>query len=209
MDLRMKKQIVFIHGGNAFTEYEDFLAYLKGKEIEDPFVDQTEKRWQPTLREQLSDTHEVCYPGMPNKQNAKYREWKIWFEKHHAFLRDGVILIGHSLGGYFLAKYLSEETMPVSVRALYLVAAPFEPDDFHGEDGGDFQFDTLKLSRLRDQVKSVFILHSKDDPLVPYVHAEKYKAALPAAELVTFEDKNHFRLEEFPELIAHIKNLEA
>ena len=200
----MKKQIVFIHGGTAFTKYENFLSYLKLKDITDPLETDVMKRWQPTIREALIETHEVYYPSMPNKQNAKYLEWKVWFERYHAFLRDGVTLIGHSQGGYFLVKYLSEERMPVKVKALYLIAAPFEPDDFGGEDGGDFKFDPANLPRLAGQVGVVYILHSKDDPVVPYTHALKYKAALPAAELISFENKNHFKLEEFPELIAHI-----
>lgn len=200
-----KKQIIYIHGGNAFSNYNAFLEYLKTAEIRDPLGEKMQKKWQSILREELGETHEVYMPAMPNSKNAKYAEWKIWFERHHAFLRDDVILIGHSLGGYFLAKYLSEEKMPVIVRALYLLAAPFEPDDFGGEDGGDFVFDPANLPRLAEHVGRVFILHSTDDPVVPYAHAEKYKAALPKAELVTFTDKNHFILEEFPELIAHIR----
>ncbi len=66
------KQIVFIHGGNAFTQYEDFLEYLRTKPIEDPLNERKEKRWQTTLSETLGDTHEVYMPPMPNKQNAKY-----------------------------------------------------------------------------------------------------------------------------------------
>jgi pimeloyl-ACP methyl ester carboxylesterase len=50
-------------------------------------------------------------------------------------------------------------------------------------------------------------MHSKDDFVVPYEHALKYKAALPAAELITFEDKNHFLVEELPELVQKIRNL--
>lgn len=202
----MKKQIICIHGGNAFTRYEAFLEYLRTRDIDDPFELQVRKRWQPTLREALQDTHEVYYPVMPNSKNAKYQEWKIWFERYHAFLRDGVILVGHSLGGYFLAKYLSEETMPMRVHSLYLLAAPFENDDFGGEDGGDFAFDSLNLFYLANQVGAIYVLHSKDDPVVPYRHALKYEQALPKAELVTFEDKNHFLLETFPEFIEHIQS---
>ncbi len=200
-----KKQIVFIHGGEAFTRYEDFLIYLHTEEIDDPLGENVRKRWQSSLRETLIETHEVYYPSMPNKQSAKYLEWKIWFERYHSFLRDGVTLIGHSHGGYFLARYLSEEQMPVTVRALYLLAAAFEPDDFGGEDGGDFKFEPANLPRLAAQVGAMYILHSKDDPVVPYAHALKYKAALPDAELISFEDKNHFIIEEFPELIEHIR----
>lgn len=201
-----KKQIFFIHGGNAYTRYEDFLTFLKTQTIEDPLGETVQKKWQPTLKEIFEETHEVYYPGMPNSKNAKYLEWKIWFERYQEFMRDEVILIGHSLGGYFLAKYLSEEIMPVSVKALYLLAAPFENDDFGGEDGGDFSFNPDDLRRLTEHVGAVYIFHSKDDPFVPYTHALKYKRALPQAELVSFENKGHFLLEEFPELVLYIQS---
>jgi uncharacterized protein len=202
-----KKQIVFIHGAQSFSNYDAFLTRLRTVEISDPLELEPRKRWQPTLREALLDTHEVYMPSMPNKQNAKYVEWKIWFERYFQFLHDGVILIGHSQGGYFLLKYLSENTMPVSVKALILLAAPFEADDFGGEDGGDFAFDPHNLHMLTKQIEKVHILHSTDDPLVPYVHAEKLRAALPGATLVTYSNKNHFILEEFPEFISLIQEL--
>ena len=202
-----KQQIFFIHGGTAFTQYERFLKHLRTTEIEDPLGLVERKKWQPTIKEALKDTHEVYYPAMPNSKNAKYLEWKIWFERYQEFMRDSVILIGHSLGGYFLAKYLSEENMPVTIQALYLLAAPFENDDFDGEDGGDFSFNPKNLTRHAKQVGMVYILHSKDDPFVPYAHAEKYKKVLPDAELITFEDKGHFLLEEFPEIIEFLKRI--
>ncbi len=200
-----KKQIVFIHGGTAFTRYEAFLEYLRTKPIEDPLNERKEKRWQTTLSETLGDTHEVYFPAMPNNRNAQYTEWKMWFERYFQFLREEVILVGHSLGGYFLAKYLSENKMPVSVQGLFLLAAPFHNDDFGGEDGGDFAFDPKNLGSLTAQVRDIHILHSKDDPVVPYTHALMYKEVLPKAQLHTFIDKNHFILEEFPELIAQIR----
>jgi hypothetical protein len=201
----MKKQIVFIHGAQSFSDYGKFLEYLRTEPIDDPLGLEERKRWQPTLREALLDTHEVYMPLMPNKQNAKYEEWKIWFERYLEFLRDGVTLIGHSQGGYFLVKYLTENVMPVRVRALYILAAPCGPDDFGGEDGGNFAFSAENLPKLRAQVPNIHILHSTDDPVVPYDHALRYHSALPEAELVTFRDKNHFILEEFPELIEMIR----
>lgn len=204
----MKKQIIFIHGGTAFSNYEDFLMDLKTELIDDPLSEEVKKKWKMSLKEELGGEYEIYYPSMPNKQNAKYNEWKIWFERYFEFLHDNVILIGHSQGGYFLSKYLVENTMPMKVRALYLVAAPFEPDDFNGEDGGDFDFDTSKLNEIAEKVEKIFIYHSKDDPMVPFAHAEKYKKALPEAELVTFEDCEHFSMEEFPELIKSILHLD-
>lgn len=202
------KQVLLIHGATAFCRYADFLEYLRTEPIHDPLGLEPRKRWKDSCKEQLTEKgYEVYMPTMPNRQNAKYAEWKLWFERYFTFLRDGVILMGYSQGGYFLAKYLSEEEMPVDLRALYLIAAPFQKDDFGGEDGGDFSFDPALLTNIKDQVEEVHILHSKDDPVVPYGHAVMYHKALPGAELMTFEDKGHFILEEFPEAIESVLGL--
>jgi pimeloyl-ACP methyl ester carboxylesterase len=86
------------------------------------------------------------------------------------------------------------------------LAGPFEPDDFGGEDGGDFAFDTDDIEKLQDKISKIVILHSKDDPVVPYEHALKYQAALPTATFVPFEDKSHFLVSEFPEIIQMIRD---
>lgn len=196
----MKQQVVYIHGGKAFSKYENFLEYLRTTEV-DPFKEH-EERWPTNLASELGDGFEVIAPSMPNKQNARYEEWKIWFERHIPFLRGGVTLLGWSQGGYFLVRYLTENVLPVSVRALYLVAAPFYAEDFGGEDGGDFAFDLKLLPRLEDQVPNVHIFHSTDDFVVPYEHAEAYATHMKHAELTTFTDRNHFLQERFPELVT-------
>lgn len=203
----MKKQVVFIHGATAFSKYEEFIHWLKTVPVVD-LAKVEKKRWSSSLGETLGDAYELIAPTMPNKQNAKYEEWKIWFERHLEFMQDGVVLVGWSQGGYFLTKYLSENKMPVAVKALFLVATPFEAEDYGYEDGGDFSFDPKDLPNLEKQVEKIYALHSKDDPVVPYTHAEKFKKALPEAELVTFDGRGHFLTEEFPEIIDLIKNLQ-
>ena len=201
----MKKQVVFIHGGSAYSKYEDYLEHLRTTEIK--LHQERSKLWSDSLAEVLGDQYEVIAPSMPCKGNAKYEEWKIWFERHFEFLHDEVILIGWSQGGYFLAKYLTENDLPFKVQQLCLLAAPFGPVDFAGEDGGDFSFDTQKLPEIFNRVSKIALFHSQDDFVVPYQHALEYQEALPGAELVAFADRNHFLQEEFPELIAYIKDL--
>lgn len=201
----MKKQVVYIHGATVFSKYEDFLTWLRTCEVDNPRAERTET-WPKTLQETLGDDIEVYAPTMPNKQNAKYGEWKIWFERYFQFLRDGVILVGWSQGGYFLLRYLSENTMPVSVRALLLVGTPAGPGEFEGEDGGDFAFDHDKAGNIIKQIEHIYIFHAPDDPVVPFSHAEKLKELLPKAELISIEGRGHFWQEEFPELIEKIQN---
>lgn len=201
----MKRQVFYIHGGSAYSNYEDFLNNLRTAEIRNLPGVEPMKKWSNTLREDLGDDFEVFMPSMPNSINCKYEEWKIWFERHFEYLRDDIILVGWSQGGYFLVKYLLENDFPFKIKRLILSAAPFEPDNFAGEDGGDFNFDTSKVGELQNKAENIVILHSEDDFVVPYEHALKFKAALPEAEFVTFTDKNHFLIAEFPELLDLIR----
>ena len=204
----MKKQIFLISGGDSFSEHEDFLEYLKSATIRNLPGSEKIVSWSETFSTDLGEEYEVFKPVMPNKQNAQYEEWKIWFERHFEYLRDGVVLVGWSLGGMFLAKYLSENHFPYDIKAVFLLAAPRGTcSDEAGNDCGSFQFLPEKLNKLANQVKKVEIWHSKDDFVVPYQHALNYKQYLPESELVTFEDKNHFLLPVFEELVNKIKGL--
>ncbi len=200
-----KQQVFYIHGAGAFSDYKKFLEYLRTVEI-DPFKE-TAKKWADSLTENLGDGFEVFKPDMPNKQNAKYEEWKIWFERYFEFLHDDLILVGWSQGAYFLLKYLTENTTPFKIASLLLIAPPCMPVDFDGEDGGDFNFDIRELPNVSGKTEDIHIFHSQDDFVVPYEHALKIKETLPAAELHTFTDRNHFLQVDFPELIDCIKKI--
>lgn len=202
-----KQQVFYIHGGNAYSNYEDFLNYLRTEPIRGlPWEEKTE-RWTSNLASELGENYEVFMPQMPNKMNAKYEEWKIWFKRHFEYLRDDIILVGWSQGGYFFAKYLTENALPFKIKALFLLAAPLLVHNDAWEDGADFNFDYEKVGELAFRVDKITIFHSKDDPVVPYENALKYKAALLEAELVTFEDKNHFFVPELPELVDRIRGI--
>ena len=122
----MKKQVVVIHGGSAFDSYEDYFSYLKNYKLD--FEKLKRKGWKENLTRDLGVDFEVITPKMPNSLNAKYIEWKIWFEKLIPFLEKEAVLVGHSLGGTFLAKYLSENKFPKKIPGTFLVAAPFNED---------------------------------------------------------------------------------
>ena len=72
-----------------------------------------------------------------------------------------------------------------------------------GETVCSFAFEPENLKNI--EAEKIFLYHSKDDPVVPFSHAEKFMQYLDA-ELLVFEDKGHFQVEEFPELLANIKN---
>jgi len=198
--LHMKQQVFTIHGGDAFHAYEAYLENLRSIDLD--LSRATFKGWNQSLKDTLGNDFDVIQPRMPNANNAKYLEWKIWFEKHIPFIQDGVILIGHSLGGIFLAKYLSEETFPKRISATLLVAPPF---DTSKETIADFALE-LPLKKLEEQAGKIYLFQSKDDEIVPYANAESYMHELPSAHFISFNDRGHFHATDFPELVEVIKN---
>jgi len=199
-----KQQILVIHGGTTFNTKEEYLQFLKECPIE---IEKLRPRldWKNSLQERLGDDFDVLQPRMPNGTNAQYTEWSIWFGKIVDLLEDDIILVGHSLGGIFLAKYLSENQLSKSIRALFLVAAPFN-DEGMDESLGSFRINDSP-SRLDQQVGNIFLYYSKDDEVVPFTHANLYKEALSKAIVKSFEDRGHFKQAEFPEIVEDIKNL--
>ncbi|MFA5742754.1 MAG: alpha/beta hydrolase [Candidatus Paceibacterota bacterium] len=201
----MKKQIIVIHGGETFDTYEEYFSFLKNLEIDFERIRLREKGWKKTLGEKLGENFEVILPEMPNALNAKHAEWKIMLDKFIPFLNNNVILIGHSLGGIFLAKYLSENNFPKKIAATFLISAPF--GDKNAEPTlGDFAFNG-DLAKLQEQGGRIFLCYSKDDLCVPLADLEKYKQELLKAETMIFEDRGHFNQPEFPELVEKLKNI--
>ena len=139
---------------------------------------------------------DVLVPNMPNKQNARYSEWKIYFEKILPFLGNNVQLIGSSLGAIFLAKYLHENPLSIPVNRLILIAAPY--DDATHEDLGDFILPSA--TGLEKSAKEIHLFHSKDDTVVPFTELAKFQSDLPSAKSHIFVDRGHFQQPTFPEL---------
>ena len=97
---------------------------------------------------------------------------------------------GHTSMLLGAAKYLSENTFPKKIDQLHMVAAPFEREWWGSESLASFGINDFEnLKTIANKAEKIFLYHSKDDFVVPYVHAEKYLEYLPSAQLQTFEDR--------------------
>ncbi|KND47379.1 MAG: hypothetical protein AB199_03045 [Parcubacteria bacterium C7867-004] len=195
-------QVVEIHGGSTHDSYEKYLEELRSKQVTKkhlfPWIG-----WKQGMRDELGPEYEVLMPQMPNKQNSKYAEWKIWFDKIVPLLDEKIILVGHSLGGIFLAKYLSENVIDKDILATFLVAAPFD-DSSEESSLADFVLPE-SLAKFTEQSRIIHLYQSTDDPVVPFTELAKYQAKLPYALASVFEDRGHFNQDDFPELTSDIK----
>jgi hypothetical protein len=198
----MKKQVVIIGGGDTFETYEIFLEQLKNSEFHLDRCISNKRDWKPWLRTELGEEYEVIIPSMPNSANAQYSEWKIVFEKMIPFLNDDVMFVGHSLGGSFLVKYLSETKFPKKIDGVFLVAGAFDMDTL------GFSLASFSLPKQLDvQTENIFLYQSKDDPVVPFSAMKNFIQSFPKAKTRIFEDRKHINTEDFPELLKDIQEL--
>lgn len=198
----MQRQVIIIHGGTTYASYEEYLRDLKRAKID--FERLMQRGWKDSFATKLGKGFQVIQPKMPNPSNATYAEWAIWFRKIVPFFTDEVVLVGHSLGGIFLAKYLATHTLSKKISAVILIAAPFESTS--EETLGDFTL-PRSLKKFAHQAGHIFVYHSVDDPVVPIAHAHQYLNALPTATGRIFKNKAHFNQPTFPELVREIREL--
>ncbi len=108
------KTLICIHGAESFSNdaaYREFLIETYIERQSEPWTPEVRTTWvQEIARKWYVANHRVFMPIFPNKQNAKYADWKIVFEGilRGLSLDDEITLIGGSLGGCFLLKYFSE-----------------------------------------------------------------------------------------------------
>ena len=200
---REKIQIFYIHGGATFKNKRDYTNFLKNRKIS---IEKRIKWSEDYLEKKLGRNFQIIRPRMPLQDNARYNEWKIHFERHFPYLRDNIILIGASLGGTFLAKYLSENKFPKKILSTYLICPPFD-NSLPGDDlVGGFKLKN-DLSLIEKNSKNLNLLFSEKDDLVPVSHAKKYKDKLKNARIIIYKHiKGHFIISKFPEIVKMIKS---
>ena len=155
------------------------------------------------LKKELGSGFSILAPKMPKPQAPDYGPWKSMLTKILSGLKGDVILIGHSLGGSVLLKYLSEEKVKIRVPALFLAATPY-----WGLKGWEYDVFRLRegFAKKLPAIPFVFIYHSRKDEVVEFRHFKRYADELPKALLRPIPGSAHvFDGEGLPELIADIK----
>jgi predicted alpha/beta hydrolase family esterase len=166
----------------------------------------SEDHWFSWLKRQLilKDIHAVSIePPFPFR--PRYEEWKKEFERFE--LTPETILVGHSCGGGFLVRYLSENKN-VRVGKVVLVAPWTNPDNDEISDTADF-FDFELDPDFPARTKGVTVFISSDDGSSVVKTVNNLKAKVNGLELREYTDKGHFLLEdlgkcEFSELLEEV-----
>lgn len=157
-----------------------------------------------SLQESLGSNYMLHHPSMPEPENPRYMEWKMTLQSTFPVGGNKVVIVGHSLGGSVVVKYLTEGLCQVPVAGLFLVGAPY-----WGTKGwvmDEFVVDPEFPSKLPD-IEHVFIYHSRNDRWVPFSHADIYARKLPGSVVRKLPGDDHEFSSGLPGLVKDIRDL--
>ncbi|MBN8550000.1 MAG: alpha/beta hydrolase [Deltaproteobacteria bacterium] len=156
--------------------------------------------WLPWLQKQLLMAgYDAQSPEMPEAYLPDYAKWAHVFERMAPDLSESSILIGHSCGGGFFLRWLSEHQL--RINKLVLVAPWIDPDKRRAQGTFfDFSPDPSLTQRMR-----VELLASTNDAADVQESVNIIRAKIPNIRYHEFKDYGHFcfsdmNTEVFPEL---------
>lgn len=182
------KTAVIIHGYNDHSEYTD---------VNRPAA--SNDHWLPWLQRQLLlKGIEAQTPEMPGFYEPNYERWKSMLERFNP--DESTILVGHSCGGGFLVRWLSEES--VRVGKVVLVAPWLDPEKAIDPEFFEFTMDPDLISKTA----GVHVMYSTDDFPEVLTSVQRLKTTLKNVSFEEYSGKGHFTLkdmgtEKFPELL--------
>jgi predicted alpha/beta hydrolase family esterase len=180
------RQVLFIQGGGEGTH------------------DQWDNKLVDSLRRELGPGFNVYYPRMPNEDDPSCHAWKAALAQEIAGLRDGAIVVGHSIGGTILINALAEAPPKRKLAGIFLIAAPFVGPG--GWPSDDVSTPTDLRARLSRDTPVYLYIGSEDDT-VPPVHVELYAAAIPGATVRRLPRRDHQLNDDLAEVAADIRAL--
>lgn len=165
----MKKQVLFIQGGGD-----------EGYEADAKLV--------ASLQKSLGVGYEIIYPPMQTDDDAPDFGWPKQIGEEIDKLKDGVILVAHSLGASLLLKYLSENKVSKKAAGIFLLSTPFWSGDKEWVQGLKLQ---NGFAENLPKNNPVFFYHSLDDEEIPLNHLTIYRDKLPGATFREIESGGH------------------
>ena len=141
-----------------------------------------------SLVHELGKGYAVRYPRMPGEDDPGFAAWKAALTGEFDSLKDGAILVGHSVGGTMLIHMLAEQPPKFRISGLFLIAAPFIGEGGWPSDDLDGRTD---FAERLPYGAPVYLFHGTDDAVVPVAHIHLYTKAIPQAVVRTIEGRDH------------------
>lgn len=157
------RELVFIHGAGGAVDNPEF-----GSEKLIAF-----------LRTKLAQDYRIRAPLMPTPEEPHAIAWLDALDAELFDFHDDGVLIGHSMGGAMILKWIAERRQSLTAAGLVMIGCPFwgEPD----WEVEEFYLPEAFADRLSG-LKRILLYHSRDDAIVPFAHMAIYHKHIPRAE---------------------------
>ena len=175
----MKKRVLIIHGWESNSSEHWFLEEKERLEKLD---------------------YEVVVPDMPNTLHPKKEEWVQVIKDFNP--NDNSILIGHSLGGVAILRYLEETNNKVG-KCIF-ITTPINKLGSGYEGIENFLETDFNWEKIKQSSEKTAVFNQTEDPAVPLQHG-KDLAGYINAELVVVKGNDHFDKIDFELLEKYIK----
>lgn len=181
---------------------------IHGKPTKEEFYDkstpsESNAHWLAWLQSQLikRDIPTVT-PEMPRPYQPKWDEWVREMERYD--IGPETMLVGHSCGGGFLVRYLSERPK-LHVGKVVLVAPWLDPDETIKGDFFDFQID----SKLAGRTDGLVVYCADNDMGNVLKSVAEIRQKIDGVQYREFKGYKHFCYEDmgtekFPELLSEL-----
>lgn len=185
------KNAILLHGSCDKEEY-----------YSDTYPSLSNSHWFPWLQKQLLIKNILTQtPELPNAYEPNYEEWKNEYER--CDISENTILVGHSCGGGFLVRWLSENN--IKVDTVVLVAPWIDPENKKTPSFFNFEID----KNLTNKANKFHLLYSTDDMPSVIESVRIITSEVENLNVTVFEGKGHFCFddlgtEKFPELLELI-----
>ncbi|MFA6136057.1 MAG: alpha/beta hydrolase [Candidatus Paceibacterota bacterium] len=185
------KTAVIIHGSPTKKEY-----FTRKK------PSQSNKHWLSWIQKELNLKGILAQtPEFPEPYKPVYEKWCSVFEQFK--IDENTMLIGHSCGGGFLVRWLSENK--VKVGNVVLVAPWIDPNHYLKTNFFDFKIDP----NLAKRTKKLIIFESNNDFKEIQKSIDILRTKLKGANFKKFKNMGHFisssmKTDKFPELLKEL-----
>lgn len=172
----------------------------------DPATRTYDKHWLPWLKQELDRRNiPTQIPLLPEPWNPNYEAFKKEFEKYP--VNENTVLVGHSCGGTFLARWLGESRQKV---AKLIIVAPWKSPKYNKEDDrAEEEFYSYPLDeRVKDLAGEIIFFSSDNEKEAGKEGLKLFHQAL-GGKIITLPNHGHYTekdmgTEKFPELLAEI-----
>lgn len=166
-------------------------------------VAQSNLHWFPWLQQQLITSDIFAYtPDIPLSYEPLWERWVKEIERYE--INEDTMLVGHSCGGGFWVRYLSEHP-ELKVAKVVLVAPWIDVEQEDPNNMFDFKIDPEFVKRTKGTV----IFHSTNDAGEIINSVAKLREKVKNIGYKEFENYGHFtyktmKTHKFPELLTEL-----